>query len=49
MRALVEVNPRYSFGHVAHALGERLGVRHLDVGRAAPAGARAVAPGAWVY
>jgi hypothetical protein len=49
VRALVEVNPRYSFGHVAHALGERLGVRHLDVGRAAPAGARAVAPGAWVY
>lgn len=56
LRPIVEINPRYTFGHVAHALGERLGVAGLAFGTAPPAGAvpliaaTAAAPlAAWAY
>ncbi len=39
VRPLVEINPRYTFGHVAHALGERLGATGLAFGAVVPAGA----------
>ncbi|MEZ4367902.1 MAG: hypothetical protein R2939_16725 [Kofleriaceae bacterium] len=39
LHPLVEINARYTFGHVAHALGERLGAGVLGLGPPAPAGA----------
>lgn len=46
---LCEINVRLTFGHVAHALGTRLGARTLGLGRVAPAGATVLVEGAaWI-
>lgn len=46
LHPLCEINARYTFGHVARALGARLGIATLQFARAAPPGARVlVAPG----
>jgi hypothetical protein len=43
---LCEINVRLTFGHVAHALGRRLGARVLGLGPVAPAGATILVEGA---
>jgi hypothetical protein len=46
---LCEINARMTFGHVAHALGDRFGARTLGLGPQAPDGARVLVDGAaWI-
>jgi hypothetical protein len=46
---LCEINARMTFGHVAHALADRLGARTLGLGPHAPAGAHVLVDGAaWI-
>jgi hypothetical protein len=46
---LCEINARMTFGHVAHALGDRLGARTLGLGPHAPDGTRVLVDGAaWI-
>jgi hypothetical protein len=40
LHPLCEINARYTFGHVARALGERFGARRLEFGRHPPGGSR---------
>ncbi len=39
LHPLCEINARYTFGHVAHALDRRLGITSVHFGTTAPAGA----------
>ena len=46
---LCEINARMTFGHVAHALGDRFGARALGLGPHAPDGAHVLVDGAaWI-
>jgi hypothetical protein len=46
---LCEINARMTFGHVAHALGDRFGARSLGLGPHAPDGSRVLVDGAaWI-
>jgi hypothetical protein len=46
---LCEINARLTFGHVAHALGTRLGAKTLGLGPRAPAGSQVLVDGAaWI-